>query len=120
MAYQKLLKISPAVFQSFCFFLISSPYPSASDGAPHQKSSSKSVDAKISTKDIIEVPKDLQDASKRTEKGLRQNISVALQYMGHYLQGVFHFLFSTLRTEGWNLVAIQMVLWVGGDPPPPR
>nr|BAC06572.1 malate synthase-isocitrate lyase [Euglena gracilis] len=55
--------------------------------APHQKSSSKSVDAKISTKDIIEVPKDLQDASKRTEKGLRQNISVALQYMGHYLQG---------------------------------
>eukprot|EP00668_Euglena_longa_P048490 GGOE01065558.1.p1 GENE.GGOE01065558.1~~GGOE01065558.1.p1 ORF type:complete len:1183 (-),score=278.76 GGOE01065558.1:245-3328(-) len=55
--------------------------------APHQKSSNKSVDAKIGTKDIIEVPKDLQDAAKRTEKGLRQNVSVALQYMGFYLQG---------------------------------
>jgi len=55
--------------------------------AVNQKDSKRSLDHPITVKDIVDIPADLQAAGKRTEKGLRQNISVALQYMAHYLQG---------------------------------
>lgn len=61
-------------------------FKTAFGAAPHQKDVSKSQ-APVAPKDILAVPADMQSADVRTEAGLRQNINVALQYMGFYLQG---------------------------------
>jgi malate synthase len=62
-------------------------FKAAFKDATHQKASKNSMDEKISVQDIVALESELLSSSKRTEKGLRQNLSVALQYMGHYLSG---------------------------------
>ena len=63
-------------------------FKAAFKDATHQKASKNSMDEKISVQDIVALESELLSSSKRTEKGLRQNLSVALQYMGHYLSGM--------------------------------